>query len=238
VTKNVVVVPTYNEREGVSAFIARFPHGLFDLLIVDDSSPDGTAELVREEAATKPWLHLVVRPVKDGLAGAYRSGFGWALERDFDVVGQMDSDLQHPPEALASMLDALAEADVVVGSRYAAGAGTSEWSRVRRFRSRLAGIPTNVLLRLPVKDPSGGFKLWRASALHAIDVGTTVSRGYVFQIETTYRAKRAGLRIREVPFMFAPRERGESKLTGAVSREGIRVVLSLFAHPWRPPSER
>ncbi len=235
---NVVVVPTYNERAGLPAFLARFPKERFDLLIVDDSSPDGTADLVREEMPTKPWLHLVVRPVKDGLAGAYRSGFAWALARGYDVVGQMDSDLQHPPETLERMLDALAEADLVVGSRYVAGSETSDWSRMRRFGSRLAGIPTNLLLRLPVKDPSGGFKLWRASALRAIDVETTVSRGYVFQIEATYRAKRAGLRIREVPFTFASREQGESKLTPAVSREGILVVLRLFAHPWRPPSDR
>jgi dolichol-phosphate mannosyltransferase len=237
VKRGLVVVPTYNEREGLPALLARFPHELFDLLIVDDSSPDGTAELVRRETETKPWLHLVVRPVKDGLAGAYRSGFAWALEQGYDVVGQMDSDLQHPPENLQPMLDALADADLVVGSRYVAGSETSGWSRSRRFGSRLAGIPTNILLRLPVKDPSGGFKLWRADALRTIEVQSTISRGYVFQIETTYRAKRAGLRIREVPFTFASRERGESKLTAGVSREGIRVVLWLFLHPWRPPSE-
>jgi dolichol-phosphate mannosyltransferase len=236
--KRLVVVPTYNEREGLPALLGRFPHAAFDLLIVDDSSPDGTAELVREEMATKQWLQLVVRPVKDGLAGAYRAGFAWALEHGYDVVGQMDSDLQHPPESLESMLAALATADLVVGSRYLAGSETSGWSAIRRFRSRLAGIPTNLLLRLPVRDPSGGFKLWRADALRAIEVDSTVSRGYVFQIETTYRAKRARLRIREVPFTFASREQGESKLTADVSREGILVVLRLFAHPWRPQSER
>ncbi len=236
--KRVVVVPTYNEREGLPAFLARFPHELFDVLVVDDSSPDGTADLVRAEASSRSWLHLVVRPVKDGLAGAYRAGFAWALAEGYDVVGQMDSDLQHPPETLAPMLDALADADLVVGSRYIAGSETSDWPWIRRFLSRLAGIPTNLLLRLPVRDPSGGFKLWRASALRTIEVDSTVSRGYVFQIETTYRAKRAGLRIREVPFAFATRAQGESKLTPDVSREGIRVVLWLFTHPWRPPSER
>ena len=236
--KNVVVVPTYNERDGLPAFLARFPHEQFDLLIVDDSSPDGTADLVRERMGTSPWLQLLVRPVKDGLAGAYRAGFARALAEDYDVIGQMDSDLQHPPEALAPMLDALADADVVVGSRYLQDSETGDWSWTRRLRSRLAGIPTNVLLRLPVKDPSGGFKLWRASALRAIEVETTISRGYVFQIETTYRAKRAGLGIKEVPFAFASREQGESKLTPAAGREGIGVVLRLFVHPWRPPAGR
>ena len=234
----LVVTPTYNERDGLPALLQRFPHDVFELLIVDDSSPDGTAELVREHIATKPWLHLLVRPVKDGLAGAYRAGFAWALERDYDVVGQMDSDLQHPPEELHAMLAALADADLVVASRYLPGSETRDWPAWRRFESRLAGIPTNVLLRLPVRDPSGGFKLWRASALRAIEVDSTVSRGYVFQIETTYRAKRAGLRIREVPFAFASREQGESKLTGDVSREGIVVVLRLFAQRWRPRAER
>lgn len=195
--KRVVVVPTYNEREGLPAFLARFPHELFDVLVVDDSSPDGTADLVRDEARSRPWLRLVVRPVKDGLAGAYRTGFAWALEHGYDIVGQMDSDLQHPPETLAPMLDALADADLVVGSRYVAGSETSDWPWIRRFLSRLAGIPTNVLLRLP-----------------------------------------AGLRIREVPFTFATRAQGESKLTPDISREGIRVVLSLFVRPWRPPPER
>ena len=234
--KRVVVVPTYNEREGLPALLARFPHELFDLLVVDDSSPDGTADLVRTEQATRAWLHLLVRPVKDGLAGAYRAGFSWALERGYDVIGQMDADLQHPPESLAAMLDALGDADLVVGSRYVEGGETGDWPWTRRVRSRLAGIPTNVLLRLPVKDPSGGFKLWRADALRAIEVETTTSRGYVFQIETTYRAKRAGLRIRELPFAFAPRERGESKLTAGVGREGVAVVLRLFLRPWRPRS--
>ena len=236
--KRLVVVPTYNEREGLPALLARFPHGLFELLVVDDSSPDGTAELVREHMTTNPWLHLVVRPVKDGLAGAYRAGFAWALERGYDVVGQMDSDLQHPPEELETMLEALEDADLVVASRYLPGSETRDWSAWRRFESRLAGIPTNLLLRLPVRDPSGGFKLWRAGALRAIEVDSTVSRGYVFQIETTYRAKRAGLRIREVPFAFASRELGESKLTSDVSREGIVVVLRLFAQRWRPRSDR
>jgi dolichol-phosphate mannosyltransferase len=234
--KRVVVVPTYNEREGLPVLLGRFPYESFDLLVVDDSSPDGTADLVRAEQAARPWLHLLVRPVKDGLAGAYRAGFSWALEGGYDVIGQMDADLQHPPESLAAMLDALADADLVIGSRYLEGSDTGEWPWTRRVRSRLAGIPTNVLLRLPVKDPSGGFKLWRADALRAIEVETTASRGYVFQIETTYRAKRAGLRIRELPFAFAPRERGESKLTGAVGREGVAVVLRLFLRPWRPRS--
>ena len=232
----IVVVPTYNERAGLPAFLARFPHETFDLLIVDDSSPDGTADLVRNEQATRPSLHLLVRPEKDGLAGAYRAGFAWALERGYDVLGQMDADLQHPPESLAPMLDALEDADLVVGSRYVEGSATADWPWTRRVRSRVAGIPTNVLLRLPVKDPSGGFKLWRADALRTIEVQTTESRGYVFQIETTYRAKRAGLRIREVPFAFASREQGESKLTGDVSREGVLVVLRLVVRPWRPSS--
>jgi dolichol-phosphate mannosyltransferase len=236
--KRLVVVPTYDEREGLPALLARFPNEQFDLLIVDDSSPDGTAELVREQMTTRPWLHLVVRPVKDGLAGAYRAGFAWALEGGYDVVGQMDSDLQHPPEQLPAMLEALEEADLVVASRYLPGSETRDWSAWRRFESRLAGIPTNLLLRLPVRDPSGGFKLWRAAALRAIEVESTVSRGYVFQIETTYRAKRAGLRISEVPFTFASREQGESKLTSDVSREGIVVVVRLFLRRWRPRPER
>jgi dolichol-phosphate mannosyltransferase len=236
--KRLVVVPTYNERAGLPALLTRFPHELFDLLIVDDSSPDGTADLVHDQTSTRPWLHLVVRPVKDGLAGAYRAGFSWALEHGYEIVGQMDSDLQHPPEQLETMLAALEHADLVVASRYLPGSETRDWSARRRFESRLAGIPTNLLLRLPVRDPSGGFKLWRAAALRSIEVDSTVSRGYVFQIETTYRAKRAGLRIREVPFAFASREQGESKLTSDVSREGIFVVLRLFAQRWRPRSDR
>jgi dolichol-phosphate mannosyltransferase len=232
--RRVVVVPTYNERAGLPHLLERFPEEDFDLLIVDDSSPDGTAELVRELQAARPWLHLLVRPEKDGLAGAYRAGFAWALAEGYQVIGQMDSDLQHPPETLAVMLEALAGADLVVASRYVPGGGVGDWSPTRRFLSRLGGIPSTILLRLPVKDPSGGFKLWRGPALAAIDIASTISRGYVFQVETTYRARRAGLRIKEVPFRFASRDVGESKMELAISREGIAVVARLLLHPWYP----
>ena len=232
--RRVVVSPTYNEREGLPALLARFPREDFDLLIVDDSSPDGTADLVRSLQPSHPWLKLVVRPEKDGLAGAYRAGFAWALEQGYDVVGQMDSDLQHPPELLAELRAALADCDLAVASRYVEGGGVGEWGLARRLVSRLGGAPARLLLRLPVKDATGGFKLWRAEALRAVELESTISRGFVFQIETTYRASRLGLRVRELPFSFGLREQGESKMSADITREALAVLLRLLLHPWRP----
>ena len=233
--RTVVVVPTYDERGNLPRFLDRFPHALADCLVVDDSSPDGTGALADELARERPWLHVLHRGEKAGLGAAYRAGFAWALERGYEAVGQMDADLQHPPETLPELLGKLQEGnDLVIASRFAPGGETGDWPRRRRLQSKLAILPARVLLGLPYADVTGGFKLWRASALRAIEVETTRSRGYVFQIETTWRARRAGLRIAEVGFTFGVRAEGESKLTGAVRWEGVRQVFALRREGWKP----
>jgi len=229
VGRTVVVVPTYEEALTIEAFVERFtPTGL-DLLIVDDSSPDGTGDLAGELAATRPWMHVLHRGGKDGLGMAYRAGFAWCLERQYAVIGQMDCDLSHPPEKLSEMLEVLRSrnADLVLGNRYAPGGGTAGWSRARRALSRVGCTGSKLVLGLPYDDLSGGFKIWRADCLADLGLDGMRSAGYAFQVETTQLAHLLGKRIEEVPFVFSERVAGDSKMSLAVSLEGVRVTLAL-----------
>jgi dolichol-phosphate mannosyltransferase len=230
--RTVVVVPTYDERESLPLFLERFEPAGMDLLIVDDSSPDGTGVLADELAATRPWMHVLHRAEKDGLGMAYRAGFAWCLERDYEVIGQMDCDLSHPPEKLAEMRAALLaqDAGLVLGSRYLAGGGTDGWSATRLALSRAGCSASRLALGLPFSDLSGGLKMWRADTLGAIAMDELLSAGYAFQVETTQLAHLAGARIVEVPFVFSERVAGASKMTLKISLEGIRVTLALRRH--------
>ncbi|MDP1848382.1 MAG: polyprenol monophosphomannose synthase [Solirubrobacteraceae bacterium] len=236
--RTIVVVPTYDERDSLPLLLERFAATGFELLIVDDSSPDGTGELADELAATRPWMHVLHRAEKDGLGMAYRAGFRWCLERGYGVIGQMDCDLSHPPERLAEMRAVLLERDagLVLGSRYLPGGGTDGWSATRLAMSRIGCSASRMALGLPFSDLSGGFKLWRADCLAAIDLDELLSAGYAFQVETTQLAHLAGARIEEVPFVFSERIAGASKMTLRISLEGIRVTLALRRH--RRPSRR
>lgn len=225
----IVVVPTYQEAESLPLFVERFaPTGL-ELLIVDDASPDGTGALADELAVDRPWMHVLHREGKDGLGAAYRAGFGWCLERGYRAVGQMDCDLSHPPEKMIEMVGVLDDraADLVLGNRYMKGGGTTNWSRSRRALSRVGCTLSKLLLGLPYDDLSGGFKLWRAECLRDLDLNSTLAAGYAFQIETTQLAHLLGKHIEEVPFEFAERVAGESKMSLAISLEGIGVCLKL-----------
>ena len=225
----IVVVPTYCEADALPRFVERFAQTGLELLVVDDASPDGTGELADALAAERPWMHVLHRAGKDGLGMAYRAGFAWCLERGYRVIGQMDSDLSHPPEKLAEMLAVLdaREADLVLGNRYMPGGGTAGWSKARRVLSRMGCTGSKLVLGLPFDDLSGGFKLWRASTLAELDFDSMLSTGYAFQVETTQLAYLMGKRIEEVPFVFSERIAGESKMTLAVSLEGIRVTFAL-----------
>ena len=230
--RTIVVVPTYDERESLPLFVERFaPTGL-DLLIVDDSSPDGTGELADALAAERPWMHVMHRAEKDGLGMAYRAGFARCLAEGYEVIGQMDCDLSHPPEKLAEMRDVLIERDagLVLGSRYLPGGGTDGWSRTRLAMSRFGCYASRLALGLPFSDLSGGFKVWRADTLAAIDMDELLSAGYAFQVETTQLAHLAGVRIEEVPFVFSEHVAGDSKMTLKISLEGIRVTFALRRH--------
>ena len=230
--RTIVVVPTYDEREALPLFVERFARTGLELLIVDDSSPDGTGELADALAAERPWMHVLHRAEKDGLGMAYRAGFAWCLERGYEVVGQMDCDLSHPPEKLAEMRRVLVERDagLVLASRYEPGGGTDGWSRTRLALSRIGCHASRLALGLPYSDLSGGFKLWRADCLAAIDMDELLSAGYAFQVETTQLAHLRGARIEEVPFVFSERVAGASKMTLRISLEGIRVTFALRRH--------
>jgi len=233
--RGIVVCPTYNEREMLPRFLERFAQTGLECLIVDDASPDGTGQWAEQFAAAHPWCHVLHRQAKDGLGSAYRAGFAWALAQGYDVIGQMDCDLSHPPETLAAMLDEIeAGAGLCLGSRYVKGGGTRGWPLGRRVMSRAGCIAAQLILELPYTDLSGGFKLWTAAALRGIEVQTTVSNGYVFQVETTQRAHHAGVSVAQVPFVFADRLAGESKMSGAIALEGARVLVELRARAWRP----
>ncbi len=230
--RTIVVVPTYDERESLPLFVERFEATGLHLLIVDDSSPDGTGELADELAAKRPWMGVMHRAEKDGLGMAYRAGFARCLAEGWEVIGQMDCDLSHPPEKLAEMRDVLIERDagLVLGSRYLPGGGTDGWSRTRLAMSRIGCHASRLALGLPFSDLSGGFKLWRADALAAIDMDELLSAGYAFQVETTQLAHLGGTRIEEVPFVFSERVAGASKMTLKISLEGIRVTFALRRH--------
>jgi dolichol-phosphate mannosyltransferase len=225
----IVVVPTYCEADALPRFVERFAATGLELLVVDDASPDGTGALADALAADRPWMHVLHRAGKDGLGMAYRAGFAWCLERGYRVIGQMDSDLSHPPEKLAEMLAVLDArgADLVLGNRYMPGGGTAGWSKARRVLSRMGCTGSKLVLGLPFDDLSGGFKLWRASTLAELDFDSMLATGYAFQVETTQLAYLMGKRIEEVPFVFSERIAGESKMTLAVSLEGIRVTFAL-----------
>jgi dolichol-phosphate mannosyltransferase len=225
----IVVVPTFDEAEALPLFVERFAPTGFELLIVDDASPDGTGAVADALAARRPWMHVLHRAGKDGLGAAYRAGFSWCLDRGYRAVGQMDCDLSHPPEKVAEMLEVLdaRDADLVIGNRYLPGGSTADWSPTRRALSRVGCTLSKLLLGLPYDDLSGGFKLWRASCLRDLDLDATLAAGYAFQIETTQLAHLLGKRIEEIPFTFTERVAGESKMSLAISLEGIGVCLKL-----------
>jgi dolichol-phosphate mannosyltransferase len=236
----VAVIPTYNEAATLHRLIETFERDApwIDVLIVDDASPDGTGALADRMAATRPWLHVLHRPGKDGLGNAYRAGFSWALAQGYPAIAQLDADLSHPPSILAEMLKALEDgADLVLGSRYVPGGATRGWPLHRRIASRVGCSLSARTLGLPYSDLSGGFKFWLASALEAIDFESTRSQGYVFQIETTQRAERAGLRIVEVPFTFRERAAGQSKMRPSIAVEGVHMVARLRCDGWKPQRE-
>jgi dolichol-phosphate mannosyltransferase len=226
--KTVVIVPTYNEAEGIiamlDAVLSQAPD--VDVLVVDDSSPDGTAELVAAHHEYRRRLHVLSRPVKDGLGAAYRAGFSWALARPYEAIVQMDADLSHPPDRVTALRDALEHADVAIGSRYVRGGGVHNWPLSRRAVSRAGNLYVRLVLGTPVHDATSGFKAFRRDALEMIGVARSESNGYCFQIESTWRASRLGLRITEVPFTFTDRTLGSSKLTGHIVGEAMLRVLT------------
>jgi dolichol-phosphate mannosyltransferase len=225
-----ICLPTYNELSNLEPMARALQPLLRDgdrLLIVDDGSPDGTGAVADTLAAELPFVDVLHRPRKDGLGPAYLAGFARALADGAELVLEMDCDFSHDPADVPRLIAAAEDgADLVLGSRYAAGGGVSDWGLMRRAISRGASVYTAVFLRMGVKDPTGGFKCFRRQVLETLDLGAITSKGYAFQIETTYRAKRAGFTVVEIPITFADRTRGRSKMSRAIVLEAIwRVPL-------------
>jgi dolichol-phosphate mannosyltransferase len=228
--RSVICLPTYNERENLESML-RALGGLglegLEVLVIDDSSPDGTGEIADRLATELDWVHVLHRDRKEGLGPAYLAGFRRALELGADIVFEMDCDFSHDPAAVPQLAEAAERADLVLGSRYVEGGGTRNWGLVRRFISRGGSLYAQVLLQLGIRDLTGGFKCYRRRVLETIDLDAIHSRGYAFQIETTYRAIRAGFSVVEVPITFADREVGGSKMSNAIVLEAIWKVPAL-----------
>lgn len=229
VTPALVIVPTYNERENITVLLPRIlDYPELSVLVVDDGSPDGTGDLVAAHVERDPRVHLLRRASKQGLGTAYVAGFRYALERGAEYVFEMDADFSHDPRYLPDLLHAAETAyDLVIGSRYVAGGGTTDWGVGRQLISRGGNIYARTILGLPLADMTGGFRCYRRQALEAVRLDTIRSNGYSFQIEMAYRVHCAGLRVGEVPIVFPDRRVGESKMSKNIVFEALVNVVKL-----------
>jgi dolichol-phosphate mannosyltransferase len=222
----LVVVPTYNEAVNLPSIVpqilAQDPR--LDVLIVDDNSPDGTGELADRMAAEEPRVHVLHRPGKGGLGKAYLAGFRWALERDYELIFEMDADFSHDPKFLADFLRAAEGADLVIGSRYKTGVNVINWPISRLLLSLGANQYARWITGMDIMDSTGGFKCFRRRVLEAIDFDRVRSNGYAFQIEMSFRAWKKGFRLVEIPIVFTDRIEGQSKMNKRIVREAIWMV--------------
>lgn len=228
--KKLVIIPTYNERENIEAIISAVL-GLeqdFHILVVDDSSPDGTADIVRTlQQRYSQNLHLTVRTVKDGLGKAYLHGFRWALEHQYDYIFEMDADFSHNPNDLPHLFEACQSADMAVGSRYSQGVNVVNWPMGRVLLSYFASKYVRLILGIPVHDTTAGFVCFKRQTLEQIGLDKIKLKGYGFQVEMKYRVFKKGLKIVEVPIIFTNRMLGESKMNGGIIGEAIFGILNL-----------
>ena len=228
--KSLVIVPTYNEKENILLMLDAIlqQHECLEVLVVDDGSPDGTGDMVAAEAEENSRIHLIRRKGKMGLGSAYVTGFKWALERDFERVFEMDADFSHSPTDLTRFLETAEDADLVLGSRYMKQRiSVVNWDLRRLILSYGANVYTRMVTGLPISDATGGFKCFRREALQALNLDKMKSDGYCFQIETTFKIWKKGLRVKEIPIVFTDRTRGTSKMSGGIISEAFFLVLKL-----------
>ena len=229
IMKTLIISPTYNESKNISTLVetvfSRNPES--HLLIVDDSSPDGTAEIVKNLQSNYPNLFLEIRKVKNGLGKAYLFGFKWALDRKYETIVQMDADMSHHPKEIPQMIDLLKENDLVIGSRYINGVSVINWPLKRLFLSFGANIYSRVVTGMPIKDATGGFKVWSAKVLKSISLDDVKSSGYSFQIEMNFRSWHKGFKLVEHPIIFIDRTIGESKMSKSIMFEAVWMVWRL-----------
>ena len=224
----LVIIPTFNEIDTITPIVNRVRASVdaAEILIVDDNSPDGTGDLAQELAAADPLIHVMHRLGKEGLGAAYLAGFGWALQEGFDVVVEMDADGSHQPEQLPTLLDALREADLVLGSRWVEGGEVENWSKGRELLSRGGSLYSRILLGIPIHDTTGGYRAFRADTLRRLDLHEVASQGYCFQVDLAWRATQRQLRVKEVPITFVERTAGTSKMSQRIVVEALwRVTV-------------
>ncbi|RJQ53784.1 MAG: polyprenol monophosphomannose synthase [Nitrospiraceae bacterium] len=227
--KSMIILPTYNERENIEKLVP----GILDLkrdfyiTIVDDNSPDGTGEAADRLAASHPGIHVIHRPEKSGLGTAYLEGFRYALSKNMDYIFEMDADLSHHPKYLIDMLDAIRDADLVIGSRYYEGVRVDGWRFRRLLLSKFANMYASYMILLPVWDFTSGFRCFRREVLEKLDLTSIRSDGYSFQIEVAAYAYRLGFRIKEIPIIFYGRVSGDSKMSGRIVWEAFWTVIRL-----------
>jgi dolichol-phosphate mannosyltransferase len=219
----LVIIPTYQERENIEPVVGRVLASVPDahILVVDDGSPDGTGKIADAMADDDARVHVLHRAAKGGLGAAYIAGFDWALDAGYDVLVEMDADGSHAPEQLPRLLDALDHADLVLGSRWVPGGSAVNWPRRRELLSRGGSLYSRLALGIQVRDATGGYRAFRRGVLENIDYAAVASQGYCFQVDLARRAIDGGHRVVEVPITFLERERGESKMSGAIVREAL-----------------
>ena len=225
--RKLVIIPTYNEIENIQRLLPELM-GLsesFDVLVVDDSSPDKTADAVSEIAQNNPRIHLLVRKIKNGLGQAYIAGFKWGIEKSYDVLIEMDADFSHRPVDLLKILKEIETQDVVIGSRYVSGGATVNWGFIRKLISRGGSVYSRMILGYPVQDWTGGFNAWKVQVLQKIGLDQIRSNGYSFQIELKYKAHKNGFSVKEVPIVFEDRQVGQSKMS-------TKIVIEAFYKVW------
>jgi dolichol-phosphate mannosyltransferase len=231
----IMVIPTFNEALNIEWIVGRLRTAQpdVDLMIVDDNSPDGTGEIADQLAAADSQIRVVHRTEKAGLGAAYLHGFREALAAGYDVVGEMDADGSHQPEQLHLLLTALADADLVIGSRWVPGGSVVNWPKSREVLSRGGNLYVRMLLGSKVRDATAGYRLFRRTTLERIDLESVQSAGYVFQTDLAWRTQKAGLRVAEVPIEFIERVRGDSKMSGGVASESLKRITRWGLHERR-----
>ena len=225
----LIIIPTYNEKENIGLIIPEIKALLPDvhILVVDDNSPDGTSACVKELAAKTTGIFVLDRPKKEGLGRAYVSGFGWALERSYEFIFEMDADFSHDPKYLPDFLSAIRDKDLVIGSRYIRGVNVVNWPMFRLLLSYFGNLVARILTGVPVRDCTAGFKCFRRRVLETIRLDKIDSSGYSFQVEVNYLTWKKGFRIAEIPIVFTDRKRGVSKMSTKIIREALILVWKL-----------
>lgn len=227
--KAIIIIPTFNELENLPKLLPRVlsQNNIIDVLIVDDNSPDGTADWVSKEAEKDSRIKLIEREMKMGLGTAYIAGFKYALENNYDYIFEMDADFSHNPDDIPNFLEEIITYDLVLGSRYKQGVNVVNWPMSRLMLSLFANMYTRIITGLPVRDATSGFKCFRKEVLKAIDLDSVKSNGYAFQIEMTFKAWKKGFKIKELSIVFTDRVKGTSKMSKKIVREAIFMVWKL-----------